>query len=100
MKGKKDIRWPILSVILRIMNVKYNHRSKYLDDVWFDGDVKKARTIKKKSFRGFVDMANWLDKNKGYKWHVMYARSSKAIGLSKKVVFDGVGVWVENNGVI
>jgi len=89
-----------MAVTLRILDVKYNQRGEYIDDAWYKGDISKAKLIKKKTFKGYIEMAEWLEKHKKYKWNVMFVRTANMIGLSKKVVFNGISVWVEDYGLI
>ena len=88
-------------VLLRIYDTEYNVKGDYVEDTAFNGNIAKSKVILRKSFKSYVDMANFLDENEEkYKNKVMFIRNSNEVGLSRKVVFDGVNCWVENYGNI
>jgi len=76
-------------------------RREYVDDCEYPPNFNREKETVKK-FRGYTDMANWLDKNRQFKNRVMIVKPIPLKRMSgiKKVVFDGIGTWVEKYGHI
>ena len=85
---------------LKIFKQKWVCPTQYSDECRWPENFKPEEQIAEEKFSSYVKMADWLDKNKKYKNRVMMVSPPRPRTLAsiRKVVFDGVGTWVENRG--
>ncbi len=88
-----------MAVKLKIFDCKYTKKGNFAEDYFFSGDIGTCKIISKTTHKSYVDMANWLDKHKKFKNHVMYFRAGSQF-LPSRIVFDGALTWAEGHGYI
>lgn len=89
-----------MAIKLKIYDQKWMFpRKGYVDDCSYPQNFKRKKILKK-NFRGYAEMADWLDENVKYKNKIITVNRIplKRVGGIRKVVFDGVDTWVEKYG--
>ena len=91
-----------MPVKLKIYKQKWRCPTDYPDRCEYPKRFDRKKIVTVENFRGFEQMANWLDKNKQHAKKVMFVmpHKIKRAGAIRKVVFDGVDTWVERYGHI
>lgn len=80
-----------------IFNDTWKSISKFGDNAHFPDELNFKNKVTLK-FRKYTDFANYLDSHQEFKNKVMLVSSN--VGLSNKVIFNGVSIFVEGRGFV
>ena len=91
-----------MPIKLKVYKQKWHCPTDYPDECDYPKKFDRKKRIATEKFRGYEKMAEWLEQNPQYADHVMITSPLplKRVGAIKKVVFDGIEIWVEKYGRI